>query len=362
MTDLRVALIVPGPIERTGGYIYDCRMAEGLRALGWAVEIIELRGAFPFPDAAARDRAMHVFDTLPDGAIALVDGLALGAIPDVAERHQRRIRIVALIHLPLSADLTRDAATAHQLARLERRALATAAVVVVTSNATVPMLAGYDLLPDRIAVIEPGTDRALPQSVGRPSSNRRLAATDRRPTECLCVATVNSGKGHELLLQALSTIREPWHLTCAGNLTRDPATVARVRHTIETLMLTDRVSLVGELAPADLDAAYERADVFVLATRQETYGMAVAEALAHGLPVVSTNTGAISRLVGDRAGLIVEPCDVNALSTALARIISDESLRRSLANHARAAAERLPTWADAAAQLSAALRRVAERG
>jgi glycosyltransferase involved in cell wall biosynthesis len=131
---------------------------------------------------------------------------------------------------------------------------------------------------------------------------------------------------------------------------------------IEIRGLTERVTLAGELDAHDLEAAYARADVFVLATRQETYGMAVAEALAHGLPVVSTKTGAIDRLVGDRAGLLVEPGDVDGLFDALATVIRNEPLRQRLADGTRDAAERLPSWKEASARLSAALMQVINRG
>ena len=94
-----------------------------------------------------------------------------------------------------------------------------------------------------------------------------------------------------------------WHLTCAGSLTRHPPTVARIRAIIQERQLEEHVSLVGELDAEQIEERYDRADVFVLATLRETYGMAVAEALAHGLPVVSTSTGAIPVLVGTEAGL-----------------------------------------------------------
>ena len=124
---------------------------------------------------------------------------------------------------------------------------------------------------------------------------------------------------------------------------------------IRTLGLVDRVTLVGELDAARLSECYDSADVFVLATLQETYGMAVAEALAHGLPVVSTTTGEISALVGDDAGLLVPPGDTEALTAALARVIGDAGLRARLAAGATRASERLPRWKDAAAKVSAAL-------
>ncbi len=79
-------------------------------------------------------------------------------------------------------------------------------------------------------------------------------------------------------------------------------TVARVRAQVGEAGLEDRVSLVGDLGEAALAEQYDRADLFVLATLYEGYGMAVAEALARGLPVVSTATGAIADLVLGTSG------------------------------------------------------------
>jgi glycosyltransferase involved in cell wall biosynthesis len=115
------------------------------------------------------------------------------------------------------------------------------------------------------------------------------------------------------------------------------------------------VSLVGELGDAELASCFARTDLFVLATRQETYGMAVAEALARGIPVVSTDTGAIGELVKDEAGVVVPVDDKAALTAALERILGDPDLRARLAAGARRARNRLHTWEDALAHMAAAL-------
>jgi glycosyltransferase involved in cell wall biosynthesis len=124
----------------------------------------------------------------------------------------------------------------------------------------------------------------------------------------------------------------------------------------------DRVILVGALDAVALAACYDRADVFVLATLHETYCMAVAEALARGLPVISTTTGAIPDLVGvgeRRAGLLVPPGDGAALTAALARVLGDAPLRQRLAEGARRVREGLPTWDRAVGIMAAALEGVA---
>jgi len=333
-------LLVPGRItERTGGSIYDRRMLEELPSHGWDVMALELHGSFPDPTVEALQRASETLDGLPDGTVTIVDSLALGAMPDPIVRNASRLRIVALMHLPLGVEG-------------EGRALRAAALVVLTGKAALPLLARYTLPRGPIVVIEPGTDRA-------PLSRGSNGVT----VELLSVATINGGKGHVALLHALALVpSRDWRLTCAGSLTRDPETVARVTQTIERLGLQDKVTLAGDLAAAALEECYARADVFVLATRQETYGMAVAEAIAHGLPVVATASGAIPELVGGLAGIVVPVDDAAALTEALTRVLRDAALRARFAIGARARRESLPTWPEAAKQLATALDKVAAHG
>ena len=128
------------------------------------------------------------------------------------------------------------------------------------------------------------------------------------------------------------------------------------------LELEDRVALVGELDAAGLDECYDRADVFVSASLQETYGMAVAEALARGLPVVSTTTGAVPDLVGADAGVLAPVGDIDALAGALARVIGDAPLRARLADGAKRVRERLRSWERAVDEMTAALGRLDTHG
>jgi glycosyltransferase involved in cell wall biosynthesis len=342
-------LVVPGRLDTpTGGYLYDRHIAEGLRKRGWSVAIRELDESFPHPTSSALSHAAHVLRSLPDHAGVLIDGLALGAMPEVIEHEASRLRIAALVHLPLAADVSIEPGTALQLEAGERRALSAAATIIVTGTATLSMLARYGIARDKLAVVQPGTARA---ALARGSDGTVL--------QLLSVGTLNRIKGHEILLEALRMIpNENWHLTCAGSLERDPATVDLVHAALRRLELQERVTLVGELDSSALDGCYDRADLFVLATKQETYGMAVAEALAHGLPVVSTTTGAIPELVGVDAGLLAPPGNVEAFSGALARIIGDTELRARLSEGARRARGRLRSWDQACDEMMMALERL----
>ena len=330
-----VVLVVPGSLDtRTGGYIYDRHIAAGLRARGWAVDVCELDASFPRPSDPARAHAERMFSAIPSGTIALVDSLALGAMPEIVVSHASRLRIAALVHLPLAADVELDPDTADRVQLAEGRALSAATVVIVTGRAALPLLERYRLPPERVVVIEPGTARA-PLARGSDGSTLQLVS----------VATLNPGKGHEDLLAALADVpSRRWHLTCAGSLTRHPQTVERVLAMICRLNLDDHVSLVGDLDAPALERCYDGSDLFVLATLRETYGMAVAEALARGLPVVSTTTGAMPELVGDWAGMLVAPGDRRALADALSRVIGDADMRTRLAEGARRVREQLPEW------------------
>ena len=329
-------------------------MAEELRRLGWQGEVLELDPSFPHPTAAALDHADRAFAALDAGCVTLVDSLAFGAMPEIVVRAAVRLPIVALVHLPLAAAPGLGPIEAARFEDDERRAFAAAARVIVTGKAALPLIACYGVRSDRVVVVEPGTDRKPLRN-----SSHRFTGRDEpdRPLRLLTVATVGPGKGHETLLHALSDITDPpWWLTCVGSLKRHPAVAARVRATATRLGLDDRVGFGGDFNREMLDATYLASDIAVLATEQETYGMAVAEALAYGLPVVATRTGAIPDLVGDEAGVLVPVGDTLALREALVRVLEDAPFRARLASGARKRRKLLPTWKQSALLMADVLR------
>jgi len=346
--------VLPGdPLTATGGYEYDRRMMEGLRNLGWNTQVVTLDDSFPFPTRNALLEAEQKLAALPARSLVMVDGLALGAMPDVVHAHRDRLCMVGLVHHPLAAETGLSSELATRLFESERRALQAVRFAVVTSLATRRALAAYGLEPGRIAVAEPGIDHPAVAGCGANFYDASL------PVRMLCVATITPRKGHELLLDALAGVGHlDWTLVCVGSLERSPATVRALRMRIEIAGWEDRVELTGELDEAQLQQQFRSAHLFVLATHFEGYGMAVAQALAHGLPVVSTRTGAIADLVPPGAGMLVEPADEAALRAALSRVLSDPPLRRRLAEGARVAGSKLPSWNDASQRLSEILSRV----
>jgi len=351
-----LSVVVPGDLEtRTGGYAYDRRIIAGLRAAGWRVSVHSLDTSFPFPTSAARAQAASTLEAMPDGRLVLADGLALGALPDEIAPHAARLAVVALVHHPLALETGLAPDRAAALEASERRALASARAVVVTSRATATSLARYGVPPDRVSIVEPGTD---PAPLARSTFDADRPRAD--DLTLLCVATLTPRKGHELLLDALASAPRRWRLRCAGSTDRDEETAARVADRVRAHGVGDRVELLGDLDAAQLAVEYDRADLFVLATFHEGYGMAVAEALARGLPVIATATGAIADLVGRDAGIVVPPGDAAALASALDAALGDPSLRARFAAGARRVRARLPTWEDAALGMAGALERARE--
>jgi glycosyltransferase involved in cell wall biosynthesis len=355
MSPLALEFIVPGDLQSaSGGYVYDRSMVEGLRTLGWQIRVHELDASFPSPSSDALAHADRVCVGLPDGACVLVDGLALGAMPELIETHAQRLALVALVHMPLAWRIGIESSEAERLRCQEQRALQCVRHVIVTSRATERDLTSWGIDPSLVSIVEPGVWMA-------PSADARDRASEDGVVKLLCVATIQEGKGHELLVDALASLRHlPWHLRCVGSLSRNTATAQRLRERIEGLGLAGRIVLAGELPHAMLSELYLAADLFVLPTLRESYGMAVAESLAHGLPVISSYTGAIPDLVGT-AGLLHEPGDRNALRGALSRALSDPALRASLRVAALQARAQLTPWPLACARLARILKRFCDR-
>ena len=128
-------------------------------------------------------------------------------------------------------------------------------------------------------------------------------------------------KGHDVLLAALAEVADlPWQLTCVGSLARDHACAPDVlqRDAQPSSGIADRVIWTGPLSRDELDKAYAAADVLVLATRAESWGMVVTESLARGLPVLATEVGGLPEALGRRPrvgpGVLVPAGDAPALA------------------------------------------------
>ena len=353
MSMKHIAFAIPGDIDTpTGGYIYDRKMIEGLRALGWQVDLVGLGDGFPYPDAQTLTFAQQTLGAIRNDCPVLIDGLALGVMPEIAGQLAETHQVVALVHHPLALESGLSPEQAQLFKRSETVALSHASNVIVTSPATARnLMAEFDIKESRIRIVLPGTERSASELTYK-KQNR----PDDGSLHLLSVGSIVPRKGFDVLLQALGLLKDlSWQLTIAGDQTRDAHAPLQLEKDLDRYGLRDRVHLLGAVSSETLESLYLDADVFVLASRYEGYGMAFAEALAHGLPVVATTGGAIPETVPLTAGILVEPGDANKFAQALRQMVTDENLRGSLSVGAIQAAKTQPDWKQSAEYFSQAL-------
>ena len=336
MPEKHFTFVVPGSLDTpTGGYVYDKRIIAELRLQGWRIDVCNLSDRFPDPDAAVLAESYAVVTALPRGSPVVIDGLALGVMPEIGRRLGPDRPLVALVHHPLALETGLMPARAAALRASERAALATTAHVIAVSATTAAALTNdFGIEKPRIKVVPPGTDPA-PLAHGSADGVMSL----------LAVGSVVPRKGYMVLIAALAKLRPwPWRLTIAGDLTRDMAAAAGLRAAIADAGLAGRVRLLGVVSDERLATLYDEADVFVLPSFYEGYGMVFTDALARGLPVIGTTGGAIPESVPAGTGILVKPGDVTSLSAVLQAIITRPELRAQHASAARRAAAFLPRW------------------
>lgn len=329
---------IPGDINTlTGGYAYDRRLIAELHTLGHKIGHLPLSNRFPLPDTEALADAATQFAALPDHAVVIADGLAYGVMETIAEQHAERLNIIALCHHPLMLEAGLSSTQKQQLFLSERRALNAAKAVIVTSAMTGKVLTDQFAIPaTKITVALPGTD---PQT---------FVPCIGDPPVLLTLATLTRRKAHDLLIDALANSKHlDWTARFVGGMDFDSAWTASLKNKVSAYGLEQRILFIGNVA--DSASEYAAADLFVLPSLFEGYGMAFAEALSFGLPVVAAQAGAVPDVVPKSAGILVAPSDSIALADALQQLLTDKDLRKKLQAGAQAAARNLPSWRDAAA-------------
>jgi glycosyltransferase involved in cell wall biosynthesis len=335
-----VHVVVPDgiddPARPSGGNAFDRQVCRRLTLIGWSVHEQAVPGSWPRPDAAACAALARVVERIPDDSLVLIDGLVASTATEVLVPQASRLRLVVLVHMPLGDRPGDDGVDARTR---ERAVLSVAASVLTTSAWTRRrLLELYRLPADRVHVAHPGVDAA------------DLAAGTAAGRELLCVAAVTPDKGHDVLLDALATTADlSWHCVCVGSLDRDPAFVDSLRRRARDGGIGDRVWFPGFRTGVDLERSYASADVLVLASRAETYGMVVTEALARGLPVVAAEVGGLTEALGHgadgiRPGVLVPPDDPAALGAALRAWLTDAELRERSRRAARERRASLVGW------------------
>ncbi|MFF4955343.1 glycosyltransferase family 4 protein [Streptomyces chattanoogensis] len=349
--------VLPGevddPAAPSGGNTYDRRVCRELPAAGWQVRPYAVPGSGPRPGPEARGELARCLAALPDGALVLLDGLVACGVPEVIAPEAGRLRMAVLVHLPLADETGLAPAAARELAARERRTLHAVGAVVATSRwAARRLVAQHGLAADRVHVAAPGADPAP------------LAPGTDGATRLLCVAAVTPRKGQHRLVEALAAVPDlPWTCECVGAAREDTPYMSQLASRVTEFGLDGRVRFPGPRAGAELEAHYAAADLLVLTSYAETYGMVVTEALARGIPVLATAVGGVPEAVGSAPdgslpGLLVPSGDPAALTGALRGWLGDPELRQRLKISARGRRAMLEGWEMTAHNLATALERL----
>lgn len=347
---------LPGP---SGGLRFNQRVFECWDGTGRPgippLEHVSIPGAWP--DASAMDRAALAGHLLP-GTEVLIDGIIASAAPDeVSAATAAGCRVAVLVHLPLPAESGLTPDRREQLHSAECRSLHAAQTVVATSQWAADDLIQRYRLP-RVHVALPGTD---PAALARGSD----------PPVIFFLGALTPRKNPSMIVQALSGLLDlPWQLVLAGP-SPDSAYLGELHQLAEQIQQkstcpgVQRVRICGPLHGVDLQDAWHRADLLVLPSLAETYGMVITEALAHGIPaMVSAGTGSQDALTGVgtpiRAGLPVPGAAIPAddpqqWAHALASWLTDTDLRQHWRSSATSHRDTLQGWTQTAQDLQTAL-------
>jgi hypothetical protein len=339
---MTINFIIPGDISLpTGGYRYDREILQAWSNLDTPYNLISLEGDFPFPSEQDRAKAIRQIANMPDCDIAVVDGLAGGAMPEFMAQLSKQTSVIALIHHPLCLENGLSSEDQEILNAHEKEGLQFVKGIITTSIITAGTVSSLFGIPqEQIGTVLPGVDR------GRPTKPRLSGQVN-----LLCIGSVIERKGHTYLIEALSSLTHyDWHLDCIGMLDETSKLFAKISKLIESHNLSSRITLHGAVSEETIDMAYQSADVFVLPSLYEGYGMAYAEAIVRGIPVIGTTAGAIPKTVPEDCGILVEPGRSDQLAAALEALISNSDKRIRYHRAALAREPEFPHWGRSAEQ------------
>lgn len=340
---MTVHFLMMGDINSlTGGNLYNKHMAEGLEHMGYSVNIFGTDWNWKIQSELEKISRYH-FEKLVQRSCILVDSLVLASLHNVIPEFADRLTFIGLIHLPTSFNIH----NAHKtLADEELQALQYMSRVIVTGQFSYDLLWQAGLNRSAICLVEPGTD-----DFPRKSHYKRV------PSNLLCIANFSPLKAQHVLVRSLHGLTEwEWTLHLYGDTDHDREYSASVISLVKKLCLEDRVILHGIVERDEISAVFLDADLFIMPSLFETYGMALTESLAHGIPVVTTRGGNIPSTVPEGMGILTEPGNEEQLASAIRSLIEDPAKYSSLCRAASGYYLRVRSWEQAVAEFELILR------
>lgn len=338
---MKIAKLIIGDINRlTGGYLYERKLVEYLKGKGVEVDVMSIREV-PYP------YILHLFSNLSlilrffrrGYDFVLEDEMAHPALFlfNFWLKYVKRTKIVVIVHL-----LWWKAGKgwkAHFVRLVEKIMLKRAHLIIANSKHTKEEIEGMGIPGEFIEVVYPGFDM--------PSAGKRgMIREPHGDINLLSVAICDPRKGLDTLLEAIHRLNNPKiKLDMVGD--DDSEYCKRLKERVSTWGLEEKVIFHGVVGLEDLGKVYSEADIFVLPSLYEPFGIVFAEAMSFGLPIIATNVGGIPELVEDgENGLLVPPGDVDSLADAIDNLASDAELRERFGRRSYEKSRKLNTWED----------------
>lgn len=208
--------------------------------------------------------------------------------------------------------------------------------IIAVSESTKRDIMATGISSSKVEIIPDGVDKTPQINVSRNGSTSRV----------LFVGHCSPIKGVEYLLEAIWLLKDSdIVLDLVGDLKSNIEYTRRLQEMTHNWGISDKIIFHGFVPRERIINLYTEADIFVLPSLWEGFGIVLLEAMAFELPVVATKAGAIPELVKDGVnGLLVPPANGRALAEAIAALIQNPGLRKKLGKNGRAIYNRSLTW------------------
>ncbi len=338
---MRIAKLIIGDINTlTGGYIYEKRLVDYLRGAGLEADIVSIPN-LPYPLHLFTNFWLLFYFAIKKYDLIIEDEMTHPAVWvfNFWAKHVRGMKIIAIVHM-LRWIALRGCWDMTLVKFMERQMLRSTNLIIANSNHTSEEIKGMGLSDQAIDVVYPGFDslQAPQGSSSRIDDSIRL----------LFVGNWDPRKGLETLLEALHHSNNPGiSLDVVGDDRFYPRYTRRVMKKVLQWGLEGRTRFHGRIERHSLGSFYSNADIFVMPSTYEPFGIVFAEAMSFGLPIIAANAGGIPELVEHRKnGLLVPPNDPFALAQAIAELASSAELRQKYGRASYEKSKELNTWED----------------
>ncbi|NBC83494.1 MAG: glycosyltransferase [Bacteroidetes bacterium] len=337
-----VYILQPNPkATLSGGYIYNQRIWKELKVLVEECYLVNWDDDFPFPSDRTIIECDKWLQNTHTGAVLIIDSLIPGTIPDLLKKYKHKYSYVALMHLPLSLNPDIDGQNKKNIAFYESVALQCTDHIVVTSERTYDYLMQSGVENKPVSIIPPGTD---PVKI-----NRQYPAN---PVNLLSVSHILPHKRQMDIIEALSALTNyPWTLTICGDTNIKPQYYEELLKLVSKHNLEKRIIFEGKVEHDELTTYYSRADLFIHASEYETYGMVVAEAISHKLPMITSDFGGLFGSGSPVAALIYEPGNIRQLQGCLKKLFDKPDAYKQLVDGYNENSFQLPDWRESAQKM-----------